>query len=56
MLEVMGNLAVEYGAAMDDDESYENQWRDIGIFTTAQWTVLMGKCLGSFSEFFGCVL
>jgi len=45
MLEMMGNLAVEN---MGGNTPIE--WRDVGIFTSNQWTVLIGKCLGSFSE------
>jgi proteasome activator subunit 4 len=52
MLEIMGTLAVEHVAGKDSGEGHEGgaEWLDIGIFTDAQWTVLVGKCLGSFSE------
>jgi proteasome activator subunit 4 len=51
MLEMMGNLAVEHVAGMDNNDSHDSgvEWQDIGIFSETQWTVLIGKCLGSFS-------
>ncbi|KAF8587289.1 ARM repeat-containing protein [Ramaria rubella] len=50
MLEIMGNLAVE-NVAGKSGEDYEEgaEWLDVGIFTEAQWIVLVGKCLGSFN-------
>lgn len=53
MLEMMGNLAVEHVAGKGNSEDYDGgvEWQDIGIFSEAQWTVLTGKCLGSFSPF-----
>lgn len=52
MLEIMGNLAVEHVAGEDNDDDHNDgvKWHDIGIFSDAQWTVLIGKCLGSFSK------
>lgn len=50
MLEIMGNLAVENVAGIYDDEKPGAEWRDIGIFSATQWTLLICKCLGSFSE------
>lgn len=49
----MGVLAVEHVAGKDSGQGYEGgaEWLDVGIFTESQWTVLVGKCLGSFSEF-----
>lgn len=51
MLEMMGNLAVEHVAGKDNGDGYGGgaEWQDIGIFSQTQWTVLIGKCLGSFS-------
>lgn len=48
MLEIMGNLAVEHVGNMGDSDP--TPWLDVGIFSEDQWTILMGKCLGSFSE------
>jgi proteasome activator subunit 4 len=52
MLEIMGNLAVEHVAGRESERHYGSdvEWQDIGIFAEAQWTVLVGKCLGSFSK------
>lgn len=48
MLEIMGNLAVEHTGHRGKHDS--TPWLDVGIFSEDQWTILMGKCLGSFSE------
>ncbi|KAF8527908.1 ARM repeat-containing protein [Hysterangium stoloniferum] len=51
MLEIMGNLAVEHVTGSAHEEGTESgvPWKDVGIFSESQWTVLMGKCLGSFN-------
>ncbi|KAH8120588.1 hypothetical protein DFH11DRAFT_1838384 [Phellopilus nigrolimitatus] len=49
MIELMGDLAEEHvsGPAGPYGEECGANWRDVGIWSEDQWTLLMGKCLGS---------
>lgn len=44
LIELCGDLSEEHktGSAV--------KWRDVGIWTDAEWTVLVGKALGSMSK------
>lgn len=50
LLEIVGKLAEEFvsGAASSDDGLL---WKDVGIWTEAQWSILMTKCLASMRKF-----
>jgi hypothetical protein len=46
LIELCGELSEEHktGSAV--------KWKDVGIWTDAEWTVLVGKALGSMSKLF----
>jgi proteasome activator subunit 4 len=52
LIEMFANMAEEHVAGKAGRTGPEGgaAWQDVGIFTEAQWTVLVGKCLGSFRE------
>jgi proteasome activator subunit 4 len=55
LIEMCGELSEEHVAGKSSatiDSSWGAEWKDIGIWTEAEWTVLVGKALGSMS---GCV-
>lgn len=54
LLELTGDLSEEHvsgisGRAGDEDSA---QWKDVGLWTEAQWDLLMGKGLGSMSKLY----
>lgn len=51
-IEACGELSEEHIAGKDGDAGEDGgaEWSDVGIWTEAQWTVLVGKALGSMSE------
>lgn len=48
MLLLAGELSEEHVAGTAGDEGGA-QWKDVGIWTQEEWTVLIGKALGSMS-------
>jgi proteasome activator subunit 4 len=50
LLEFAGSLAEEHVAGLNGGEGGA-KWEDVGIWTQAQWNVLIGKGLGSMSMF-----
>lgn len=55
LIEFMGELSEEHVAGIAGNAGAEGgaQWKDIGIWSETEWTVLMGKALGSMSTFGG---
>ncbi len=52
MIELAGELAEEHVTGLAGDAGEQGMpWRDVGVWTQDQWTFLMGKCLGTMSEF-----
>jgi proteasome activator subunit 4 len=52
LIELFGNLSEEhvagkYGSAGEDGGA---EWKDVGIWSEKEWTMLIGKGLGSMSE------
>jgi proteasome activator subunit 4 len=54
LLELCGELSEEHvsGKYSDAEEERGAEWKDIGIWTEAEWTVLVSKALGSMSKFY----
>ena len=53
LIEFMGELAEEHVAGTAGLWGEDGcRWRDVGIWTEDQWTLLMSKCLASMSEHF----
>jgi hypothetical protein len=50
LIEFMGELSEEHVAGNVGAEG-SAQWKDVGIWNETEWTVLMGKALGSMSKF-----
>jgi proteasome activator subunit 4 len=55
LIEFMGELSEEHVAGIAGNAGAEGgaQWKDVGIWSSTEWTVLMGKALGSMSTFGG---
>jgi proteasome activator subunit 4 len=55
LIEFMGELSEEHVAGTIGNVGVEGgaQWKDVGIWSETEWTVLMGKVLGSMSTFNG---
>jgi len=55
LIEVMGELSEEHVSGTAGRAGVEGgaQWKDVGIWSEIEWTVLMGKALGSMSKFDG---
>lgn len=53
LLDLAGELSEEHvaGASGDAGEEGGAQWKDIGMWSQEEWTVLVGKGLGSMSMF-----
>jgi proteasome activator subunit 4 len=53
LIEVMGELSEEHVSGTAGRAGAEGgaQWKDVGIWSETEWTVLMGKALGSMSKF-----
>ena len=53
----MAELAEEHvtGVITSYGEEGAAPWRDVGIWTEAQWAFLMAKCLGSMREYSVCL-
>ena len=53
LIEFMGELSEEHVAGTIGNVGVEGgaQWKDVGIWSETEWTVLMGKALGSMSTF-----
>jgi proteasome activator subunit 4 len=51
LIEFVGDLSEEHVAGTSGKVGVEGgaQWKDIGIWSESEWTVLMGKALGSMS-------
>lgn len=51
LLDIAGNLSEEHAAGTSGDAEEEGgaQWRDVGIWTEAEWNLLTCKGLGSMS-------
>lgn len=52
-IDFMGELAEDHVSGTAG--SFGDQgvpWKDVGIWTVNQWTLLMSKCLGSMSKYF----
>jgi proteasome activator subunit 4 len=54
LIELVGDLSEEhvagkFGSAGEDGGA---KWRDVGIWTEKEWTMLIGKGLGSMSKLF----
>lgn len=51
LLELCGELSEEHVAGKYGDAGEEGgaEWKDVGIWTEAEWTELVGKALGSMS-------
>jgi proteasome activator subunit 4 len=54
LIELVGDLSEEHVAGKSGIAGEEGgaEWKDIGIWTANQWTMLIGKGLGSMSEWF----
>lgn len=52
MINLVGELSEEYvaGTAGDAGPDGGAPWKDVGIWTEDEWTVLIGKALGSMSS------
>jgi proteasome activator subunit 4 len=53
LIELCGELSEEHVAGKSEisPDGYGGAaWKDVGIWTEAEWTVLVGKALGSMSE------
>lgn len=53
LIEFMGDLAEEHvsGTSGVFGEEGGARWRDVGIWSEDQWTLLMSKCLSSLSNY-----
>ena len=51
LIEFMGELAEEHVAGVAGNAGLEGgaQWKDVGMWSNAEWTALMSKALGSMS-------
>jgi proteasome activator subunit 4 len=51
LIEFVGELSEEHVAGIAGKAGVEGgaQWKDVGIWSEAEWTLLMGKALGSMS-------
>jgi hypothetical protein len=57
LLDLAGELAEEHVAAKcGDAEEGGTDWKDVGMWTEAEWNLLVGKGLGSMSACFLCTL
>lgn len=54
LLEFMGDLSEENVGGKNATPEGGADWKDVGIWTQNQWDVLLGKALGSMSEFRRC--
>jgi len=54
LIEFVGELSEEHvaGTVGKVGEGGGAQWKDVGIWSEAEWTVLMGKALGSMSTLY----
>lgn len=51
LLELCGDLSEEHiAASLGDSEEGAVQWKDVGIWSEDEWTMLVGKALGSMSK------
>lgn len=51
LLELCGELSEEHIAGpLGDSGEGATQWKDVGIWTEQEWTMLVGKALGSMSK------
>jgi proteasome activator subunit 4 len=52
LIDFVGELSEEHvaGTAREVGEDGGTQWKDVGIWSETEWTVLMGKALGSMSK------
>lgn len=53
LIEFCGELSEEHvaGKSVDATDGYGGaEWKDTGIWSQAEWTVLVGKALGSMSK------
>lgn len=50
-LDLAGNLSEEHVSGPEGDAGQEGgaQWKDVGIWSDAEWNLLIGKGLGSMS-------
>jgi proteasome activator subunit 4 len=52
LIEFMGELSEEHVTGTIGNVGVDGaQWKDVGIWSETEWTVLMGKVLGSMSTF-----
>jgi proteasome activator subunit 4 len=57
LLDLAGELSEEHVAAKFGDAGEGGaDWKDVGMWTEAEWTLLVGKGLGSMSACFLCAL
>ena len=56
LLELCGDLAEEHVAGKFGDIGMDGgaEFKDVGIWSEAEWTILAGKALGAMSELFPC--
>lgn len=54
LLDLAGDLAEEHVSGKSGNAGVEGgaEWKDVGIWTQSEWTMLIGKGLGSMSEYF----
>jgi len=53
LLELCGDLSEEHVAGKFGDAGEGGaEWKDVGIWTEAEWNILVGKGLGSMSKYF----
>ena len=50
LIELCGELSEEHVTGTSVDEYRGTRWKDVGIWTEAEWTVLVGKALESMSK------
>jgi proteasome activator subunit 4 len=52
LIEFMGELSEEHVTGTIGNDGVDGaQWKDVGIWSETEWTVLMAKVLGSMSTF-----